>query len=268
MANIPAALKDWSATAASNQPDTSDSNTIVADLQQIQATVRGHLASRATIASGSTVDLSTITGVIASVTHSSGTTAISSFGTLSAGIWKIVTFAITGGTLSLTHHATQMIIPGSLSLTLVNGDSLIAESLGSGNWKIHVFQSIAGSTAFKVGTFTRVMSVASGNVAYTGVGFKPKAVLFLATVTNGTVATTSKGVDDGTSRFALIGFTTTGDDAGFTSSSAAISLFDDTSSANTNTAVVASFDADGFTLTWTKAGTPTTTANIGYLALR
>jgi hypothetical protein len=147
MANIPAALKDWSATAASNQPDTSDSNTIVADLQQIQATVRGHLASRATIASGSTVDLSTITGVIASVTHSSGTTAISSFGTLSAGIWKIVTFAITGGTLTLTHHATQLIIPGSANLTLVSGDSLIAESLGSGNWKVHVVQRVGGVSA-------------------------------------------------------------------------------------------------------------------------
>lgn len=140
MANIPSSLATWSATAASNQPDSSDANTIVADLQQIQATVRGYLASRATIASGSTVDLSSITTLIASVTHSSGTTSISSFGTLAAGLWKIVTFAISGGVLNLTHHATQMILPGGANISLANGDSLICESLGSGNWKVHLFQ--------------------------------------------------------------------------------------------------------------------------------
>jgi hypothetical protein len=35
-----------------------------------------------------------------------------------------------------------------------------------------------------------------------------------------------------------------------------------------NNAVLKSFDADGFTLTWTKAGSPTGTLTVAYLALR
>lgn len=145
MPNIDSNIANWSGTAASNQPDGTDTNTIAADLQQIQATVRNYLASRATKASGTTVDLSTVAALIASVTHSTGTTAISSFGTVSAGIWKIITFAISGGILTLTHHATQMILPGAANITLGNGESLIAESLGSGNWKVHIRQPASGN---------------------------------------------------------------------------------------------------------------------------
>jgi len=43
MANIPSSLDSWSTTAASNQPDSSDTATIQADLQQILATVRGNV---------------------------------------------------------------------------------------------------------------------------------------------------------------------------------------------------------------------------------
>ncbi len=120
---------------------------------------------------------------------------------------------------------------------------------------------------YKVRTFTRVMSVASGNVAYTGVGFKPKALIFLANVLNGAVKANSVGFDDGTTRMQLLNYTTTGADAGFNQTANAIYLFDDAATLNVNTAVVASFDADGFTLTWTKSGTPTNTANCGYLAI-
>lgn len=144
MANIVENLSSWSATAASNQPDSTDANTIVADLQAIQATMRKYLATRDTIASGTTVDLSTVGGPFVSVTHSTGTTAISSLGTLSAGMWKVLTFAISGGALSLTHHSTQLILPSAANITLADGDSLIAESLGSGDWKVHVFQKASG----------------------------------------------------------------------------------------------------------------------------
>jgi hypothetical protein len=70
-----------------------------------------------------------------------GTTTITSFGTVAAGIWRIVTFA---GALTLTHNATSLILPGGASITTAAGDSLIAESLGSGNWKVHVYMPVAG----------------------------------------------------------------------------------------------------------------------------
>jgi hypothetical protein len=262
MANILAALSAWSATAGSNQPDTSDANTIVADLQQIQATVRGNLATRATIASGSTVDLSTITGLIASVTHSSGTTSISSFGTLSAGMWKIVTFAISGGVLNLVHHATQMIIPGAANIVLTTGDSVLAESLGSGNWKIHMVQAAA---TFKIGTFTRDTSVASGDVAYTGVGFKPRLVLFLdGQLAGGSQA--SIGFDTVSARGAL--YNNSAVSAGAWLVNTAFAIYSEQNGGVNHIGVVASFDADGFTITWTKNGASTGTHTIIYLALR
>jgi hypothetical protein len=121
---------------------------------------------------------------------------------------------------------------------------------------------------FKVGTFTRDMSVGTGNVPYIGVGFKPKAIFFFGTVTNGLVAASSKGFSDGTSNYQLLDYTTTGTNAGFTSTTNAIYLFDDAATIATNGATVASFDADGFTLAWTKANSPTSTANIYYLAFR
>lgn len=142
MANISDNIAAWSATAASNQPDSSDANTIVADFQALQAGIRKHGFTRDTIASGTTVDLSTVGGPFVSVTHAAGTTSISSLGTLSAGMWKVVTFAISGGTLSLTYHATQLILPGAANITLSTGESMLAESLGSGNWKVHVFQRV------------------------------------------------------------------------------------------------------------------------------
>src|SRR5690348_4484453 len=129
MANISNNIANWSSTPGSNQPDTTDTNTIVADLQAIQAAVRENLATRSTISSASTVDLSTTPGLFVSVTHSTGTTAISSLGTLSAGMWKLLTFAISGGTLSLTHNGASLILPGASNIPLADGDSILAESL-------------------------------------------------------------------------------------------------------------------------------------------
>lgn len=124
-------------------------------------------------------------------------------------------------------------------------------------------------TRYKVGAFTYAMATASGNVSYTGIGFRPKAVLFLANVINGAVNASSKGFDDGTSRFCLVEYTTTGANAAFSVIlTNSIYLFDDAGTANVAKAVVNSFDVDGFTLAWTKVNTPGSTANIGFLAFR
>jgi len=123
-------------------------------------------------------------------------------------------------------------------------------------------------TWFKAGTFSRVMSVGSGNVAYTGIGFKPKAIIFLGNVQNGGTQTSSVGFSDGSVNICLVNEAIAANNVAFATTTSAIYLFDDAGSANSNGAVIASFDADGFTLTWTKAGTPTNTANCGYLAFR
>lgn len=93
------------------------------------------------IASGTTVDLGSATGNSVTVTHSSGTTAISSFGaatSLQAGTVMDVKFSISGGTLSITHNATSLDIPGSANLTLADKDKIRIRktSDGSANWEI------------------------------------------------------------------------------------------------------------------------------------
>jgi hypothetical protein len=168
MANIPSSLDSWSTTAASNQPDSTDTATIQADLQQILATVRSNLAFKGSdIASSGTTDLSAATGNFVDIT---GTTTITAFGTLTAGMWKFIRFT---GALTLTHNATSLILPGAANIATANGDTCIAMSLGAGNWKVMHYQkadggviSLAsppaiGGTTPAAGTFTAL--TATGN---------------------------------------------------------------------------------------------------------
>lgn len=137
MADVSANLKDWSTTVSSNSPN--DNTTIGAGLadnfQQIQATVRQDLASKgADIASATTTDLGAVAGHQHDIT---GTTTITGFGTVAAGIWKIIKFE---GALTLTHNATSLILPGGANITTADGDVAIMVSEGSGNWRCVSYQ--------------------------------------------------------------------------------------------------------------------------------
>lgn len=83
----------------------------------------------ADIASASTVDLSAATGNYVKVT---GTTTITSFGTVQAGTEVTVEFT---GALTITHNATSLILPDAVDFKTTAGDVCKFVSLGSGNWK-------------------------------------------------------------------------------------------------------------------------------------
>lgn len=139
-ANISAELFNWSTTAASNQPDTTDSNDIVSDLRQIQVVVRKYLATKGSdIASGATVDLSTATG---NYVHVTGVTTVTALGTVAAGLRYLLVF---DGALTFTHNATSLILPGGANITTAAGDRCEVVSLGSGNWRCLWFQPAAGT---------------------------------------------------------------------------------------------------------------------------
>lgn len=106
------------------------------------------------IASAATVDLGTATGNSVTVTHSSGTTAITSFGgatTVQKGTIIAVIPSISGGTLTVTHHATNMILLGGANITLASGDVLLMMKNHDSNaeWK-HVGGWKADGTAWVV----------------------------------------------------------------------------------------------------------------------
>jgi hypothetical protein len=136
-ANV-AVFTSWSTTAASNQPESTDSADIVSDLQKIQAEVRKYTATKgADIASASTVDLSGATG---NYVHVTGTTTVTALGTVSAGVRFLLVF---DGALTFTHNASSLILPGAANITTAAGDRCEVVSLGSGNWRCLWYQNAA-----------------------------------------------------------------------------------------------------------------------------
>jgi hypothetical protein len=141
MADVASDLKTWSATSSSNSPTgaTAIGTNLDDNLREIQKVVRQDLATKgADIASAGTTDLGAVAGVMHDIT---GTTTITSFGTVSAGIWKFVKFE---GALTLTHNATSLILPGGANITTADGDVAIMLSEGSGNWRCMSYVKATG----------------------------------------------------------------------------------------------------------------------------
>ena len=117
--------------------------------------------------------------------------------------------------------------------------------------------------ACKVGTFTKNMADASGCQSYTGVGFKPAAVIFFAGV-NGADGD-SKGIDDATtSGYAADDYADVpGGQAAGTGSSIVIVP----AAGKSYAGHITSMDADGYTIAWTRTSTPTGIISVVYLAI-
>src|SRR5512133_2781966 len=105
---VPTAITDLSATAASNSPSGSDA--VFPDLDNYlrahASLIRQGDTKASDVSSASTTDIGAAAGRIVDVT---GTTTITSLGTVAAGVWRIVRFT---GALTLTHNATSLILPG------------------------------------------------------------------------------------------------------------------------------------------------------------
>lgn len=163
--------------------------------------------------------------------------------------------ALTGALLDATADVVA-IVDTSITTT----KKMTADELNIG---LHASTTV---TRFKVGTFSRDMTAVSGNVAYTGVGFKPKAVIFLATVSN--TSRMSIGVDDGTNRGDVLDQYPVLANSYASSTSHCIAMVEG-NNVTFQTASINSMDADGFTLAWVKDGSPSAAnANIIYLAFR
>lgn len=142
-------LPEWSTTEGSNKPAgaTTVGTNWDDNLRMVQKVVRGWLATKgADIASATTTDLGAVEGLFHDIT---GTTAITGFGTVSAGIWKILKFE---GALTLTHNATSLILPGAENITTADGDIAAVASEGSGNWRCFLYIPAAINPAKMVST--------------------------------------------------------------------------------------------------------------------
>ena len=118
------------------------------------------------------------------------------------------------------------------------------------------------SNVVKVGSFTRDTSLATGTQEVTGVGITPIGVIFLSVQT--TSAEMSWGFSNGGSDEVVTDQNTISTDT--YSQSSTISIFDVESSSNEYQGNLTSMDTDGFTISWTRNGTPTGTITVHYMA--
>jgi hypothetical protein len=96
------------------------------------------------ISAAATTDLGTATGNYVVVTNTSGTTTITSFGgaTIPAGTEIETKFSITGGSVSLTHNATSLILLGGSNIALQDKDVIRWRKINdaSAYWEMVGFQ--------------------------------------------------------------------------------------------------------------------------------
>lgn len=130
--------------------------------------------------------------------------------------------------------------------------------------------NLFGTLSVKVGSFTRDMTTASGTQAVTGVGFQPRAVLFLANVPStgqasigfGALPNTATGPFDS---FSLNSRTATS--AGtFSMNSGTIFAYQGVSDYYNGN--LSTLDSDGFTMSWVKTGSTTGTLEVNYIAFQ
>jgi hypothetical protein len=124
----------------------------------INNAIRGLAAivKRAIGSQGSAIASATTTAIGAAgtalYTTITGTTPITSLGSVGAGTLRIVEFT---GVLTLTHNATSLKLPGSANITTGAGDVGFFLSLGSGNWKcLHYSKADGSAVANFSGTLT------------------------------------------------------------------------------------------------------------------
>lgn len=113
-----------------------------------------------TLASAATTDLGTVGSQNVTVT---GTTTITSLGTVAAGTFRRLVFS---GILTLTHNATSLILPQGGNVVTAVGDSLEAVSLGSGNWRVTSYQKVSAGTGLISGT---AVSASGTSVDFTSI---------------------------------------------------------------------------------------------------
>ncbi len=145
--------------------------------------------------------------------------------------------------------ASQLLGRGSSgdisAITLASPMQMVSAALGTKN--------------IKFSAFTRDLTAASGSVAYTGAGFTPRTALVLGCLSGSAGRFTMGGTDAVAIQFAFYDSNQT-TAASWTYTNGNL-IFVDAGGGNNQSATISSFDSDGMTLAWTKAGTPTGTAS-------
>jgi hypothetical protein len=155
-------------------------------------------------------------------------------------------------------------VEGDQTYTVRAGDRIDIEALTTTTFKVWIKKKAGALTTFG-GSFTRLLTAATGSQVITGVGFRPKRVRFyMASPTAGSFPHNSVGEDNGTLAACVYDSSTM---------TAATNAVDGSNSIHAQGASgsqvgkISAFSDDGFTISWTLTGSgPAFTATIFYFA--
>lgn len=269
-----APTNSWNPAVDNTAISSTDWNTLLADLatalSTASATTRALWPTAAQVQDGAFELLSAVSGV--DTITATGPLSVSAYA--KGQVFRFVSAGANTGAVTLNINSI-----GALAVKKLGTTALAAGDISSGQ-AVSVFHDgtnfqIIGATAAAAGTlsrmsnvFTRDISTSSGTQAITGVGFTPTAVIFLSAV--GATARVSVGIDDcgssGSGQSSI--YDINGDSANNwqVSNVSSIALYN--TSSDKYVGHITATGADGFTITWTKTGSPTGTATIFYLAMK
>ncbi|PCJ20861.1 MAG: hypothetical protein COA96_15555 [SAR86 cluster bacterium] len=91
-----------------------------------------------------------------------GTTTITSIDTWAVGGFALIHF---DGILTLTHHATNLILQGGANITTAAGDSALIHEYATGDWRVYYFKAdgtaLVGASQFSASYSTSGQTIAS-----------------------------------------------------------------------------------------------------------
>jgi hypothetical protein len=105
----------------------------------------GTFGAEVPLPSAATTDLGSVPGHNAQIT---GSATITSFGTSAQLVAPIYIVRISGTPLLTASSA--LILPGNTNIQTASGDSFLAEYMGSGNWRVLIYQYASGSAGNSV----------------------------------------------------------------------------------------------------------------------
>ncbi|MEN6619982.1 MAG: hypothetical protein ABFD50_00305 [Smithella sp.] len=218
-------------------------------------------------------------GDVTSYNSGTGALVVNVTNTLGSGTYTDWTITLSAPGMSFATAAKiiagiepdEAIAPDQLAIALFHTKGAIPyasdvntpASLAAGAANLKMFMN-AGATApewavgIKILSITRDLTASGGDVAYTGVGFKPSALIAIS-------GSSSYGISVGFADAETPGVGILSYSGGYTTG---VWLINSSSGAATAAAICKTTDADGFTLTWTKSGSPTGTLPAHIICLR
>lgn len=165
--------------------------------------------------------------------------------------WDALTF-YSGSGLDASKPSAADLPEGSIYKATDTGKLYQAQT---GAW-VDISAAWTLSCNLKIKTETRDLTAASGDVSYTGYGFTPVALIIHTSFYY------SRGFTNPTGLMDCLSF------EGTAPTNSAIRVIYLKNGSDIQSAVWKSYDADGFTLTWTKSGTLSGTSNLYVIALK